>query len=285
MLTAVIVSAPAAYTTANSVPNKGELASAIPQNYTGDNGEATIHTPRGDIKVPVFDGRSLAILRELANKTGISYMKDFSTNKILVNGTLITPVGKDAMGRSIVKVRDFLNAAGIPDKDIVYDPVSRNITYNNPESKTSDPTKGCNTDSNKVGTSPKQQPTKQEPAKVEQKSAQQIEEEQFKSSCKRAEYNDLLQVDQYVSKNVMVIGNLVQKTESGDSVTLKVNVTKDSSGNWSDTVLVIYPSSSSLHAAEDDIITVWGIVRSSNSTQSNSAITPVLDAKYISLKN
>ena len=109
---------------------------------------------------------------------------------------------------------------------------------------------------------------------------------QYKSQCTSIPYSDLAHsTEKYVNKKVAVTGQVVQVQESGNSVILRVNMTKDQYGVYEDTIWVNYTmKSGESHIIENDIINIWGSVkgRRTYSTVLGSSMTiPEIDAVEI----
>ncbi len=84
--------------------------------------------------------------------------------------------------------------------------------------------------------------------------------QEFKGSCEEFAYEDLARNPQsYDGKPVKLYGEVVQVTEQGDDVSLRVNVTEGSYG-WEDTVYIDYTrkSANESRILENDLITLWG---------------------------
>lgn len=101
--------------------------------------------------------------------------------------------------------------------------------------------------------------------KAVQTSAQQtssISVDQFKAQSAPISYSDLAHsTEQYINKKVAISGQVVQVQESGASVVLRVNMTKDQYGVYSDTIWIDYtirPGNG--HIVENDIVNIWGTV-------------------------
>lgn len=79
-----------------------------------------------------YNGHSIAPIGDLAMKIGFNYRTDPSTGAIILsNGKTINPVSNGANGPS-VQVRQLLNAFGVQDQNIVYDPKTGNVSYTAP---------------------------------------------------------------------------------------------------------------------------------------------------------
>jgi len=90
-----------------------------------------------------------------------------------------------------------------------------------------------------------------------------IDINQYKSQCTSIPYSDLAHsTEKYINKKVAITGQVVQVQESGNSVILRVNMTKDQYGVYEDTIWVNYTMKSvDSHIIENDIINIWGGVK------------------------
>lgn len=104
-----------------------------------------------------------------------------------------------------------------------------------------------------------------------------VDIKQYKSQCNEISYSDLAHsTEKYISKKVKLTGQVIQVQESGNSVVIRVNITKDKYGIYSDTVWVNYTmKSGDSHIIENDIINIWGSVngRKTYSTILGSSVT------------
>ena len=127
-------------------------------------------------------------------------------------------------------------------------------------------------------------------AEKERKAAE--EKANYKNSCVVYKYDELARNPSAMKgKPVKVTGKVIQSMKStyGNSVTLRVNITKTGSSYYTyytDTVYVTYtyPDSSAERILEDDIITIYGDSTgetSYQSTLSGTVTIPSIDAKYI----
>lgn len=83
----------------------------------------------------------------------------------------------------------------------------------------------------------------------------------LKSEAKTIPYKDLARnPDNYKGAAVKYAGKVVQVQEDGNSVALRVNVTRDDYGLYNNTVFVVYDKGIiSGRVLEDDVISFWGI--------------------------
>ncbi|KGN00012.1 hypothetical protein Z969_10250 [Clostridium novyi A str. 4570] len=113
---------------------------------------------------------------------------------------------------------------------------------------------------------------------------------EYKKQCKPITYDELAHnTEKYVNRNVKLTGQVIQVEERGDSVNLRVNITKGSFDIYKDTIWVNYNlKSKQHHIIEEDIINIWGIVRGRKTyrTIMGSNVTlPEVNAVYIELLN
>lgn len=106
---------------------------------------------------------------------------------------------------------------------------------------------------------------------------------QFKSQCTKISYSDLAHsTEKYINKKVAITGQVVQVQETGSSVILRVNMTKDKYGVYENTIWINYTmKSGDSHIIQNDIINIWGSVkdRKTYSTILGGSVTlPEIDA-------
>lgn len=83
----------------------------------------------------------------------------------------------------------------------------------------------------------------------------------YKEQCKEYAYKEIARnPDSVKGEYAKLTGEVIQVLESGKSVTLRVDITKDKYGYYSDTVYVTYTRKSDTEdrILEDDIITIYG---------------------------
>lgn len=115
--------------------------------------------------------------------------------------------------------------------------------------------------------------------------------EEYKNSCQKILYDDLARdTEKFVGKKSTLTGEVIQVMESGNSVQMRVNITKKGSSNytyWSDTIFIDYTrKSDEARILEDDIIQVWGPVIGRlkyESTMGQEITIPHVTAKYLSV--
>ncbi|WOC33427.1 MULTISPECIES: hypothetical protein [Caproicibacterium] len=112
----------------------------------------------------------------------------------------------------------------------------------------------------------------------------------FKKGCAAFDYKSIArQPDNFIGKKAKFTGQVAQVIEDLSGTALRVNVTEDEYGLWSNTVYVrySYPESSSPRILEDDIITMYGTLdglETYTSTLGASVTIPALNAQYIDIQ-
>ena len=110
----------------------------------------------------------------------------------------------------------------------------------------------------------------------------------YKQRCKTYEYKNIARDPHlYQGKMARFTGKVIQVMESGNSVVLRVNVTKSTYG-YKDTVFVTYTKKSSQESRilEDDIVTLYGTLEGLKSYETIFGATvtiPAMEAKYIDI--
>lgn len=110
----------------------------------------------------------------------------------------------------------------------------------------------------------------------------------YKQRCKTYEYKNIARDPHlYQGKMARFTGQVIQVMESGNSVVLRVNVTKSTYG-YNDTVFVTYTKKSSQESRilEDDIVTLYGTLEGLKSYETIFGATvtiPAMEAKYIDI--
>lgn len=113
--------------------------------------------------------------------------------------------------------------------------------------------------------------------------------EAFQKECKSYSYDKIARdPDQYLGKKAVFKGEVIQVMESGNTVALRVNITKGKYGIWDDTIYVQYTKASSDESRilEDDIVTMYGYLSGMKTyeTVMGSTLTiPAFEALYISV--
>ena len=119
-----------------------------------------------------------------------------------------------------------------------------------------------------------------------------ISEEDYKAGCETIDYETLARnPDKYIGKSFKIKGEVIQVLESSysDTVEMRINITKDEYGFWSDTIYaeVVIPSGSD-RILEDDIIAIYGDcagLYSYTSIVGSTVSLPKIDVKYYSIVN
>lgn len=112
----------------------------------------------------------------------------------------------------------------------------------------------------------------------------------FQESCQSYSYQEIARnPDQFIGTAVKFTGEVIQVIESGDTYTLRVNVTQGKYV-WSDTILVSYTrhDSSESRILEDDIITLYGYCLGTMTYETvlgASVTIPAVDAQYITFSS
>ncbi|GEM_PF-2327625 len=114
-----------------------------------------------------------------------------------------------------------------------------------------------------------------------------ISEEEFKNSCTTFDYNELERnPNEYINKNAVFTGKVVQVMEYGNDISYRVNITKDNYGLWVNTIYVDYTKKdeNERRILEGDIITIYGTlngIKHYTSIQDAQVSIPHLIAKYV----
>jgi len=116
-----------------------------------------------------------------------------------------------------------------------------------------------------------------------------LEIKEYKNSCKKYSFNTIARnPDKYDGKKMKFTGEVIQVLEVGDTVTIRLNVTKNEYGWYEDTIYCVYNyTSGESKILEDDIITIWGECKGDYSYTSifGATITlPKVDVKYVTIK-
>jgi hypothetical protein len=114
--------------------------------------------------------------------------------------------------------------------------------------------------------------------------------DQYKAQCVAMSYEGLARnPDSVKDSYVSVTGQVIQVQQSSSELTLRVSITKDSYGIWSDPVLVTYtlPAGAD-NILEKDIVTVYGQSVGDytyTSVLGASVTVPAISAKYIDIES
>lgn len=115
--------------------------------------------------------------------------------------------------------------------------------------------------------------------------------EEYIASCESFAYKDIArQPDSFIGKRAQFKGQVVQVQEGyGDSVVMRVDVTKGDYGLWDDTVYVEYERNApdEPRVLEDDIVILYGElngIKTYTTVLGSSLSIPQMKVKYISLQ-
>jgi uncharacterized membrane protein YcgQ (UPF0703/DUF1980 family) len=116
------------------------------------------------------------------------------------------------------------------------------------------------------------------------------QKDDFIKSCQKYSYDQLARNPQdYKGKNVKLTGKVVQVSENtfGNGIVLRIDITKDSYGFYTDTVYCDYTySEGESKILENDIVTFYGTSKGDTSYTSvlgHKITLPYIDIKYISV--
>jgi hypothetical protein len=115
-----------------------------------------------------------------------------------------------------------------------------------------------------------------------------VDETEYKDECIEKSYEELARnPDNVKGTKVKVTGEVIQVTEYNNKIELRVNITKEEYGYYTDTIYVTYvPKAGEDKILEDDIVTIWGISEgdySYTSIMGSKVTLPKIDAKYIEI--
>lgn len=115
-----------------------------------------------------------------------------------------------------------------------------------------------------------------------------VDETEYKDECIEKSYEELARnPDNVKGTKVKVTGEVIQVTEYNNKIELRVNITKEEYGYYTDTIYVTYvPKAGEDKILEDDIVTIWGIAEgdySYTSIMGSKVTLPKIDAKYIEI--
>lgn len=115
--------------------------------------------------------------------------------------------------------------------------------------------------------------------------------EEYIASCESFSYKDIArQPDSFIGKRAQFKGQVVQVQEGyGDSVVMRVDVTKGDYGLWDDTIYVEYERNApdEPRVLEDDIVILYGElngIKTYTTVLGSSLSIPQMKVKYISLQ-
>ena len=115
-------------------------------------------------------------------------------------------------------------------------------------------------------------------------------ENDYKNRCNTYTYEEIARNPESVKgERAVLVGEVVQVVEDGNSVTLRVDITKNTYGYYEDTIYVKYirRSKTEDRILEDDIITIYGLLSGTEtytSTFGASITLPKIIAEYIEIK-
>ena len=113
-----------------------------------------------------------------------------------------------------------------------------------------------------------------------------ISKEEYQELCEEYTYEEIARnPDDFKGKNIVLTGEVIQVQEGiGDSVTLRVNMTKNEYGNYEDTVYCTYSYlKEDSKILEDDIIKIYGECQGDTSYTSifgQKVTLPEIEIKY-----
>lgn len=116
---------------------------------------------------------------------------------------------------------------------------------------------------------------------------QPISREEYISACKTYSYEDISRnPTQYSGKNAVFSGKVVQVQEDGNFVVLRMNVTRNQSGLYDDSVYIEYrrKSEAEPRILEDDMVNAYGIlcgIKTYKSVLGNAVSIPYMKAEYV----
>lgn len=112
----------------------------------------------------------------------------------------------------------------------------------------------------------------------------------YKEQCKEYTFEDIARNPESVKgEYAKLTGEVIQVLESGESVTLRVNITKGNYGYYSDTIYVAYTRKSDEEdrILEDDVITIYGKlagIETYTSVLGQRVSLPKIYAEYIEIQ-
>lgn len=116
-----------------------------------------------------------------------------------------------------------------------------------------------------------------------------IDEKALKSSSKAYTFKQIARnPEEYKGKAIKLTGKVVQVLYDGNTVDMRVDMTKDEYGLYDDTVYITYEATDGeSKILEDDIITVWGICGgeySYTSTMGTPVTLPLIYGYFVDIK-
>lgn len=127
-----------------------------------------------------------------------------------------------------------------------------------------------------------------EKEEAEREARKKEEEQNFKTEAEVLTFEQLARNPEKVKgKKVKLTGQVIQTLQSETAVDLRINITKDKYGYYSDTIYALYiPKEGEDKILEDDIITIWGTACGDYSYTSvfGSTITlPFINISYLEI--
>lgn len=113
-----------------------------------------------------------------------------------------------------------------------------------------------------------------------------VDPEEYKASCAEIAYDELARnPGSYEGQDIQIYGQVIQVTEDGDELTLRVATLDDGYGYYDDVVLVGYIySEGESRILEDDMVRVYGSYYGTytyESTMGGNITVPAISARYI----
>jgi hypothetical protein len=118
----------------------------------------------------------------------------------------------------------------------------------------------------------------------------QLNKEEYVINSQSYDYKDISRYpNDYKGKSAVFRGQVIQATESGNNVMLRINVTKTEYGIWDDAVYIDYKKNdlSEQRIAENNIVRVWGElngIKTYNTIISTEVQVPWMLCKFIEVQ-
>ncbi|HHV61110.1 MAG TPA: hypothetical protein GXX51_00490 [Firmicutes bacterium] len=111
-----------------------------------------------------------------------------------------------------------------------------------------------------------------------------VSPDEFKNSCITLAFDELARhTEAHIGKHIYLRGKVLQAEELwGNNMVLRVAMTEDKYGLWTDAVWVNYTRGE--RVLEDDIVKIWGIVKGRKTYKAilgNYVTVPEIDAKFL----
>lgn len=116
-----------------------------------------------------------------------------------------------------------------------------------------------------------------------------ISKEEYIEKCVEIHYDDVARnPNNYMGEYAIFTGEVAQVQENGNSIVLRMNVTKNEYGAWEDTLWIEYKrkSENESRILEKDVVTVYGImngIKSYTGVLGNQISIPYLKAEYVEI--